>query len=373
MEALISLAKDFLDIDWRYVEFNDADTSIKIGVGLIILLAIKVFLSRNRGRAGSGYFIDNSLKHGLFFRMAHLLPGLLIAIGVFFLLFAFADPFTSRSSEKTIVESRERVEVLDVSASMGYRDRNSRNECLAAIVRRQHLKFLEMRRGLHDRVGLWLFTDIPLPLEGFIHDDELYMLQVRNAPYVALDQRHPSLKDPEFIAPKDRLHYISFVGGTDIAKALRAAIDFLENDGDFRIQQKTILLMTDGASRTFPLKELREIKRKGIALYLLFIKPAPGIFENAKNHKGRLMMLKNSEKFVSQIRNFGGKYFEINNEKSLAMVFQAIHEMEARRTEIIKHGVQIHIYDRPLAFGIIFMIVGVILALMLEIRWPIRP
>lgn len=373
MEALISLAKDFLDIDWRYVEFNDVDTSVKIGIGLIVLLAIKVFLSRNRGRAGSGYFISKSLKHGLFFRAAHLLPGLLIAIGIFFLLFAFADPFTSRSSEKIIVESRERVEVLDVSASMGYRDRNSRNECLAEIVRRQHLKFLAMRRGLHDRVGLWLFTDIPLPLEGFIHDDELYMLQVKNAPYIVLGKRHFILKDSEFIAPKDRLHYIFNMGGTNISKALRAAIDFLENEGDFRIRQKTILIMTDGASQAFPLKELREIKRKGIALYLLFIKPAPKMFEDAKNNRVRLMELQNSEKFVAQIRNFGGKYFEVDSEEGLAMAFKAIHEMEAKRTEVVKRGVQVHIYDRPLAFGIIFMIVGVILALMLEIRWPIRP
>ena len=376
MEALTLLAKDFFETDWKLVEFGNATNALYIGLVFIGLLIAKVIIGRKltKSREVSGHFIKKPLRQGHTSKFVYLLPKIIIAIGVFFLLFAYADPFTSRSSERELVDSRERIELIDVSPSMGFQASRSK-ESLAAIVRRQHVRFLDMRRGMNDRVALWLFTDKPYRMEGFIEDDDVYKMQVVNSPWVIVDKRNykPFREDPSFVAPPEKIHYITYSGGTNLILALRATLDYLSEQSDIRIERKAILLVTDAAANVFPEDELREVRRRGISLYMLFIKPAPRMFEMAKEDPQVAKELNNSKEFIDKIVHYGGKYFEVTDEESLSEIFSEINSLESIQIQKMRHATRNHIYFQPLAVAMLLLILGVLLALALEVLMTERP
>ena len=93
-------------------------------------------------------------------RVVHAIPKLVVGAAVALLIAAAADPFLPSTEEFAgSLDSRLRVDLIDVSGSMGWEFPGT-HASKAQVARDAYLKFLEMRRGKNDRVSLWLFSTL---------------------------------------------------------------------------------------------------------------------------------------------------------------------------------------------------------------------
>lgn len=371
MEAFLNLAKQYFGTRWEVVEFGNMETAVAVGKILLGVLAAKIVFNlvwremRRRKpnvRTGSGYFFGRHLMP--FSRLSRFAVVVLMAAGIFNILFALADPLTVDSEEREIILSRERVEVLDVSGSMAFDYRKSERSA-GEVLRKHHLRFLDMRRGKNDRVSLWLFSDTAFKMEDFIIDDDVYYMQVWNAPYSVGKFSPPSASN--MFSPDDKFYYIHGEGGTDIPNALRAALDYIYEESDPKVKRKAILMLTDAASYSLPWAELEEIRRKKIALYVIWI------MQDDIYYQEYIQDFSNARALIEALPRYGGKYFIADDERSLQKIFDEIDRLEAVEIEQIRYGLETLMFQIPLAVGLICLVAAAALAIFTEIVDPARP
>lgn len=157
--------------------------------------------------------------------------------------------------EKKQLRVRERIDLVDVSQSMRFEFQNT-GKSYAQMAREAHMKFLKMRAGCNDRVSLWIFSSNPYKIEDFTVDEDIYRMQLDDAPYII------GLYSPEEGIPKDKVQYIQQEGTTDLKKALQSVICYFKEEG-IQTDRKALLLITDAAVDGFPHEELLHLKKEG--------------------------------------------------------------------------------------------------------------
>ena len=365
LASLANLIFDYLNTDFSRVEYQNFGIAVGIGVALLMALGLKWWFGRDRNyRTHSGHSIKPAMRRGLFSRMVYWLPRLIFAVGTLFFLQALAKPVIPQTKERVVVNTRDRLELLDVSGSMGlpYKDRGSKIS-VAEVVRKSHLEFLKMRRGLNDRVSLWVFSNQPYKLEDFIVDDKVYMMQARNAPYVIVDPQYWMMDS--LVAPKRTQRYIQGEGWTDMKKAFDTVLKYLERESHGEVNQKAILFITDAGATgdKYPEEQLKDMREKGINLYMLAIRQSPKVADLSDTK----LELENSRRMFRELSKYGGKYYYVEDAKGLDKIFKEINRLESVETEIIKYGTEIQVQQRPLAVGFAFISVALILGLYTEL------
>jgi len=365
--------------DFGQIGFEHGSLAIMAAILVFVIFLFKFvrFILGRRGdyRTQSGHFIPKSLRENFLERFLHFLPKFLLAFGIACFITAIAGPFVYLTSRKEIIESRERIDLLDVSTSMGWPFLNT-GKSEGEIAREAHLKFLEMRRNQNDRVAFWLFTTNPYKVEDFTIDADLYMFQVANAPYVITGPDNPWLPENNsrndylsVIAPKDKIRLIPWEGGTNLKGGLRAVINYFDEKGDKKIKRRALLLITDGASDTDPTEELLELKRRNINLYLVFVKPN----EMGEKQHGGGSGLTRTEALLRQIAALGWHYYYAHDKNALKKAFDDINKLETIKIEVKRGARQLPIFDKFLLLGLFLVMISCFLALGLEIFWRRNP
>ena len=347
------------------VRYGDAPLAFSLGVLVAIVLGMTVarlvLVHRRHSRLHSGHIIERRFRKGLSMQLLHAMPKLLLAAAVALLLVAVADPFLTTTDEVTgLVESRVRVDLVDVSGSMGLEFPGT-GKSKAAVAREAHLKFIDMRRGKDDRVSLWLFSSYPYMVDDFVIDDDLYYFQVYDAPYVMSRWITPSMK-----LPSDKVRRIPVEGTTNIVRPLQAIIKYFDSDevsaGRRHARQRAVLIITDAAVDELPDQEFAELNDRNIIPYIIYINTGDG--RTVGQAERRL---------VQMIREHGGDYFDVIDLDSLQRAYEAIDAREAVGVEIRHRVLRVPIYSRFLLVGMVFLIVGIPAGFVAELLWGTRP
>ncbi|MBI4158462.1 MAG: VWA domain-containing protein [Candidatus Yanofskybacteria bacterium] len=360
----------FRDTNVDLVRFESLGLAFGAGLFIALVLVYKLLWGRNKfSHIVSGHRIPKEDQQGKLTKFIFLIPKILLGMVVFFLLVSLANPYLPRTTIEKVVESRERIDLIDVSASKGWEFENT-DKSAGQLGREAFLKFLNMRRGQNDRTSLWLFASESHLLEGFIIDDDIYIMQAEDAPYVMLYSSHPGLteNDPEdnvmdIIAPRDRIQFDIEGGSTNLNPALDAVIAYFDREGNKKIRRKALLIETDAAVEADAESQLRELQKRNIQVYLLHMKPntiGESQFANLKGIEYAALLKK-------MVQQFGGKVYDIQDSRSLENAYRDINRLETAPISLVRNLFKVLIFQRPLMVAFMLLCVAVGIGSLLQI------
>ncbi len=360
--------RELVETDFQQVRYGDVGIAVWLAfaVGAALLLSmVRLAAARKRhARQHSGHVIEVAHRKRLWIRGLHTLPKFLLAGALVLLIVSIADPFLTATEEVSgYVESRVRIDLVDTSGSMAWEFPDT-NKSKAEVARDAHLEFLEMRREKNDRVSLWLFSTYPYMVDDFVMDDELYYFQVWDAPYV-MTQR----LDKAMVVPRDKVRIIPAEGDTNIVRPLQDIVKHFDRDeatiGRGANQNRAVLIITDAAVDEFPDAEFAELNRRNIVPYIIYI--------NTSDARSASFLHPTVPQLVAQIQEFGGDYFDVTDEDSLARAYEAIDEREAVRVELKHRALKVPIYSRFLLVAMGLLVVGIPMGFVSELLWGTSP
>lgn len=362
--------------DPNQVQYDSLGLALGAGLFIILALLFKLFWGRNKfKRPFSGHNLPYQESRGAMIRLVYLFPYVFLAASAVFLLLSLANPYLPKTKIEELVESRERIDLIDVSPSKGWPFGNTRRSA-AEVTREAYLNFLKMRQGQSDRVSLWYFSAEPTTVEDFIVDDDIYMMAAEDMPYVVTDPENVLLPENDKndsvldnIAPRDRIRMVYNGGGTDLVRALDAVINYFDIEGDKKVRQRALLIETDMAIDANPEKQLQELKKRRVSLYLLHIKP--NMVGEMQLNQGRKLI--NAELFRKQFEQYGGRFYDIQDRRSLERAYRDINKLEKAPSKLIRDVLRVFIYQRPLMAAVVLMFFAVGIGLVTELFLGVDP
>ena len=375
VDFLRTRLQELIDTEFDQVRYADVSMAFVLAVVIAASLLVTVtrvwFKPRTHSRYHSGHVIDRKLQRGPFVRALYNLPKLLLALAVAVLLVAVSDPFLTATEEvRGDVESRIRIDLVDTSLSMAWEFPDT-GKSRAEIAREAHLQFLEMRREKNDRVSLWLFSSYPYMVDDFILDDEMYYFQVVEAPYVTVKLLAPQFRatrDRVFV-PLDKVRIIPTEGNTNIIRALQSIVKHFDSDEATARgranQHRAVLIITDADVDEIPDAEFAALNQRNIVPYVIYI--------NIRDAGGPAVEPAETPPLIEMIRNFGGDYFDVTDQDSLARAYEAIDELEAVRVELTHRAIKTPIYSRFLLVSLALLVVGIPAGFVAELLWGTHP
>lgn len=360
--------QELADTEYAQVRYGDVAMAISLAVAIAVALfltAARLALWRRKySRHHSGHTIAAAHQKRAWVRVLHATPKMLIVGALAMILVAAADPFLTATEEVSgYVESRVRVDLVDTSGSMAWEFPDT-GKSKAEIAREAHLRFLDMRAGKNDRVSLWLFSTYPYMVDDFVVDDELYYFQVWDAPYV-MTQR----LDKAMVVPPDKVRIIPAEGDTNIIRPLQSIMKAFVQDeaatAGTEDLNRAVLIITDAAVDEFPDAEFQELSRRNIVPYIIYI--------NTSDIRTTMMGRSSTPRLVEMIREYGGDYFDVTDEDSLARAYEAIDEREAVRVEMKHRALKVPIYSRFLLVAMAMLVVGIPMGFVSELLWGTAP
>ena len=370
-ELIKSILLAFRDTDFSQVSYESPGLAFGAGLFLLVVFLYKVLWGRNKFRHyGSGHKIPAEFDEStLFRRLVYVFPKAILVAFVIFTLIVLANPYLPRTKIEKIVESRERIELLDVSSSKGWEFDNT-GKSAGEIARQAHLKFLKLRRGQNDRVALWLFSQNAYKVEDFITDDDVYMMKVKNAPYVMVQKAHPALPENDssnyycdIVAPRNQVEIVEGEGATNLIVGLQAVIKYFDQESKRNVKGKSSLLIeTDAAIEADPESEFKELKKRKIIPYIIFIKPNM----MCENQFGRPDPVGVSEALKNRIRQYGGKVFDVEDRRSAERAYAEINKLETSPSKIVRHQFKVFIFQRPLAVAVMLALLSILFGTLFE-------
>ena len=360
--------RELVETDFQQVRYGDVGIAVWLAFAVsaaLLLSMVRLAAARKRhARQHSGHVIEAAHRKRLWIRGLHTAPKFLLAAALILLIVSIADPFLTATEEVSgYVESRVRIDLVDTSGSMAWEFPDT-NKSKAEVARDAHLEFLEMRREKNDRVSLWLFSTYPYMVDDFVMDDELYYFQVWDAPYV-MTQR----LDKAMVVPRDKVRIIPAEGDTNIVRPLQDIVKHFDRDeatiGRGANQNRAVLIITDAAVDEFPDAEFAELNRRNIVPYIIYI--------NTSDARSASFLHPTVPQLVAQIQEFGGDYFDVTDEDSLARAYEAIDEREAVRVELKHRALKVPIYSRFLLVAMGLLVVGIPMGFVSELLWGTSP
>ena len=360
--------RELFETDFEQIRYGDVGmaVAIAIAVGVILTLTLlRLSVARKRhARQHSGHDIAAKHRKPALIRVLHTAPKALLCGAMVMLIVSVADPFLTATEEVSgYVESRVRIDLVDTSGSMAWEFPET-NKSKAEVARDAHLEFLNMRRDKNDRVSLWLFSTYPYMVDDFVMDDELYYYQVWDAPYV-MTQR----LDKAMVVPRDKVRIVPAEGDTNIIRPLQDIVKHFDRDeatvGRGVNQNRAVLIITDAAVDEFPDAEFAELNRRNIVPYLIYI--------NTSDARTASFLNPTVPQLVGQIQEYGGDYFDVTSEDSLARAYEAIDEREAVRMELKHRALKVPIYSRFLLVAMALLVVGIPMGFVSELLWGTVP
>ena len=124
------------------------------------------------------------------------------------------------------------------------------------------------------------------------------------------------------------------------------------------------LIITDADVDEVPSAELAALNQRNIVPYMIYIniRDAAGGTESSE-----------APPLIDMIREFGGDYFDVTDENSLARAYEAIDELEAVRVELTHRAIKTPIYPRLLLVSLALFVVGIPAGFLAELVWGTHP
>lgn len=312
-----------------------------------------------------GYYFQNKDRPGIIFRLLAFLPRTIVIGAAFWLMAAIADPYITQSRQREFKQTKELVIVRDVSVSSGFRFKNSR-QTRTEITNEFLLKLAAGQENKNFRIAYTVFASSPFLIADFTTDMKSLMFSIYNGPQVIADPDTPKLYPNEFLT-KDFTPE-PFGGDSELHLGLFRAIKLFEEQGDPKItlelqenpsiKRRSILIITDGAAAKDPEEQFKEIRKRNIVPYLVFIDPAHEVEKRV--HGPNSPQVKLPEKLLWQVKKYGGEYFMITDTSAVEKVNERLGYLHALNTGFEFYTVDKHIYRIPLMVSVALFVIAFI-------------
>ena len=164
-----------------------------------------------------------------------------------------------------------------------------------------------------------------------------------------------------------------FGGESDLFLGLQAAWKLFDEKGDPKItdeikknhsiKRRSIIIATDGASSRDPEPQFKELAKRGIVPFLVYIDPDKDA--ERKIHGDDAPQVKLSEPLLRQVRRYGGEFFIAANRPSLSQIRQKLDRLNPAVIAVKSYTVEQHIYRSPLVASLMFYALAIAARLLL--------
>lgn len=367
--------EELLNLDWQALQFKQEYFAVRAAVVILAALLLAVLWKKWRKRGASflehsGYAIGKKDPPGLLGRILNWVPKMLLVVAASLTLAAVADPYTLENHQISFQQSREIAYLRDTSASMGWRYKNT-NKSRAEIVQDFILKLIASRKDHKDRAFYVTFASAPRLIADFTTDNESLLFSVAMGPLVTAD---PSVvQNPKFVFKLREFEQIEHEGGTDLLVGLGSVVKLFNERGDKKVaeeikknpsvKRRSVIIVTDGASQSDPEPQFKELRKRNIIPYLVFVEP--DLEEERIYHGDDSPQLKMTEQLLKLVRQYGGISFLATDEDSLGKVLKRLDTLHALVTDSRVNITENHIYQLPLTVAIFFYFLAVVFRLLL--------
>lgn len=304
------------------------------GLIIIPLLAVWMYISRNRHQAKLSIATTNAIKSSSFITYVSQYLWVLKLVAISFLIVALARPrnvsVTTKNKKNKGIDI---VMATDVSGSMLARDlKPNRLEALKNVAE----QFVDKRPN--DRIGVVLYAGESYTKTPITSDKSIVKRTIKSIEYGGIED------------------------GTAIGMGLGAAVNRLKES---KAKSKVIILLTDGvntAGSVDPKLATELAKGVGIKVYTIGI-GTNGMAEMpyAKDFTGKLMFkpmeVEIDEDLLKHIaKETGGKYFRATSNTKLKGVYDEIDKLEKTEVEEFKYYNYKEMYR-----GLLFLALGLLI------------
>lgn len=298
---------------------------------IMFLLFLGVFLHGKTSKFfGYSHIRFFSWKSSLFHKIFSCLPRILTILIVAGICLAFSQPQIKKEHRYKVIETRDILLCVDLSYSMennpyGYNDKGVYLEGRSVTTKLEYAKyvinkFVDKRR--EDRIGLIVFGDDPFGIWPFSQDRMM------------IKEKVLQLGD-----------IYSWLGGTDIAKALYTCINYISQAS--KVEQPILIIVTDGIA-TIEAADVVYInfllKKYNIKLFCVQVFP-----------EARLI----SEELNEIVKSSDGEVFPAEDPERFEKIFAEIDNITKNEVEIELVGEISDIYPY-ICLIVIFLILGFI-------------
>ncbi len=369
----INLA-DLFNIDWPGIQFKQASFAVWAAIILIAAFLLKIlwhyfFRTKNKSfYEHSGYHFASRDKPGFWHQAAGFIPIVLAGLASFFLLVTIADPYVLLNKQSKSTQSREIIYLEDTSVSMGFKFKNQQIS-RAEIVRDFILKLIAERRDKNDRAAFIIYASNPYRIADFTTDTNGLLFSVENGPLVIADPDTPKIDFYKGMFIVKDFMPEAFGGESDLFLGLETANKLFEEKGDPKIteeikknpaiKRRSIIIATDGASSRDPEPQFKELTKRGIVPFLVFIDPDKNA-ERKIHGSENVPQVKLPEQLLRQARTYGGEYFIAANRSSLSQIRQRLDRLNPAVIEVKSYTVEQHIYRPPLVASLVLFIFAIL-------------
>ena len=371
LSEFVELSLSFIqEININAISWQSPEKAIIAGSIFLVVSALILGLSRrfNYGkryfRAQSGHPTLGDCKEGRLRKLIYCFAPTLLAGALFFIFLALADPVLPETlTEEKVVNSRERIDLIDASPSMCFEHENT-GKSLARVVKEEYIKFLRLRRNDNDRVSLWLFSSNPYMVQGFIRDYEALSFQAFSAPSALSGEKNINniRKKVPFFCSDSQIRFIDGEGDTFLDRALSAVTRYFKDEGRTEGGERSLLIITDAAVKIYPRRELKELQRLGVVTYILFVRPNKESLSKVSNGP----YATNSDLLIRDIESYGGAYFDVANTDALRKAYKKINEMETVRIKRTVTAYNRKIFQYFLFLSLLLFVLAGLTAILVE-------
>jgi len=383
-ELTLNNLTDLFNTDWSAVQYKRASFASWAAIALFAALLLKLswpFLNRvlfqrtvpvKSAFEHSGYSFGKQHKKTFWHKVCILLIVVFLVLGLGTFLVTTADPYLLQHHQKHSIKSREISYLEDCSVSSGFRFAGQRKS-RAEIMREFILQLIADRREQNDRAAFIIYATYPYRITDFTTDSKSLMFSVYNAPLVIADPMTPKIEIYKGLFVVKDFMKVDFGGESDLFLGLKAMIELFDERGDPKIteeikqnptiKRRSVVIATDGASSRDPEPMFKELAKRGIVPYLIYIDPDKAAERKINGDDSPEVKL--PSQLLRQVKRYGGDYFIASNRSSLNEIRKKLDLIHAATIDVKVYSTEQHIYRQPLVASLVLFGLALLLRLAL--------
>ncbi len=380
---VLAAVTDALNLDWSELSYKRSFFVIKaaafIAVVFFMTIVVRWWLNR---RSSSHYLmglvVDKYHEPGIVFKFIHSFTWCLVFLSLCFLGIALADPVVFITDTTELTESREVVYIKDVSASNGFRLQNS-NVSRGEVAREILEKLIVKRKNKRDRAAYIVFGTQSEIWSGFTMSFESLMFSVSVSPMALAPSAALTTWPGMFIMKKGQFTDSETGGKTNLHLGLESAIYLFDRKGSPKIvevlkqnpnaKMRSVVIITDGAADVNPEPQFRELRKRRIIPYLIFIDSDRTIEKQLYGENSIQIQLTNQ--LLMMVRRYGGQYFLAKDRQSVDRISEMLDKFQSIKQAKKTNLKEKEVYFIPLAIAFLFAVAAMAMRAISFLLWRI--
>src|SRR3989344_125890 len=378
---IVIAVTDALNLDWSELSYKRSSLVIKAATFIVAVFFTTLVVRWRQKRRSSSYYLTGLMPNknhepGIIFKLVRGFAWGLVFVSLLFLGIALANPVVFITDSMEMVESREVIYVKDVSTSMGFRLQGTdipRGEITREIIERLIIK----RKDKRDRAAYIVFGTNSEIWSGFTTSFESLMFSISMSP-IALAPATSELMWPgDFIMKKGQFVESPDSNSTNLHFGLESAIYLFDRQGSPKITEglkknpnakmRSVVIITDGAADVDPEPQFKELRKRKIIPYLIFVDPDRTIEKKLYGENSPQVQL--TSRLYVLVRLYGGQYFLARDRQSVDHISEMLDKLQSIK-QIKKTNIkEKEVYFIPLAIAFLFAVAAMAVRVLSLFMW----